>query len=140
MVLKNLSVCLSVCYKLWPQLSLDCQNRMVWNCFRTSMPKTFSQKIIFPQQGAVRARAESQINCVFEAKFKFLGLKWIPRLAPFAGIWNLPHKFHLYLIYDYNGNLMNSNLNIIIVWVYELTGLVWIKRSLVTNIKVEMWR
>ena len=36
---KNLSVYLSVCYKLSPQLSTDWQNRLGWNFFRTSLAK-----------------------------------------------------------------------------------------------------
>ena len=33
MVSKNLFVCLSVCYQIWPQLSHDWQNWISWNIF-----------------------------------------------------------------------------------------------------------
>ena len=44
MVSKNLSVSLSVCYKLRPQLSWDWPNRTGWNFFRTSKAKTHISK------------------------------------------------------------------------------------------------
>ena len=57
-------VCLSVCYKLWPQLSQDWLNRMG------------KKKLIYD----------------------FLAGNNYPDSPHSQGVWNLPHKFHLYLI------------------------------------------
>ena len=58
-------VCLSVCPKIWPQLSQDWQNRMAWNFFYNP----FSQFLI-PNL------------CVF---------KYLPRFKTFAGGYEICH-------------------------------------------------
>ena len=36
------------------------------------------------------------------ANLWLFGWKWLTWLAPFAGVWNLPHKFHIYGIFIYS--------------------------------------
>ena len=82
-------ICLSVFYKLWPQLSQDWQNRMAWNFFRTSLAKwMFSKIFICPKRGRQgQGRGPKQ----------HFWQEIISLTRPICrGAWNLPHKFHLY--------------------------------------------
>ena len=77
-------VTLSVCHGIRPKLSQDWQNRMGWNFFYKSLSKSHVSNFFFLPQAAGRAGAEAQ---------KTTQTRNIRR-----GVWNLPHKFHLYLI------------------------------------------
>ena len=70
-------VCLYVCYKLWPQLSWDWQNRMSWNFWRHLWKNKFSQKNLFVCKVASRAGAKSQNSNIFRKKSLQL---WLPEL------------------------------------------------------------
>ena len=91
MVSKNLSVCLSICYKLWPQLSQDWQKRMGKKNLGHLWQKEMSQKV------AGRIRAKGQ-NSNFNKKIATHTCT-IHNGGWGVGVRNLPHKFHLYLIF-----------------------------------------
>ena len=78
---KNLSVCLSVCDKLWPQLCYFTKDYLIFHLTRT---KNHLKKV-----------------CTFGCQSCFCKPVFAsknPDLHHSQGVWNLPHKFHLYLI------------------------------------------
>ena len=100
MVSKNLSirqsVCLSVCYKLWPQLSQDWQNKIGLKILIFHLNRIKNQLKTFFTFGC----QSSFCKPVFPSKTANLWLNSFLDSHHLQGVWNLPHKFYLYLILD----------------------------------------
>ena len=79
---------------MWPQLSQDRQNRMGWNFFRTSKAKRHATNFLFVRKVAEIATKTTQ-TCTIR-----------------RGVWNLPHKFHLYLNNVKRDGWLNDKINI----------------------------
>ena len=110
-------VCLFVCYEFWPKLSQDWQNRMgcklaiiflscasPQNCFSKNfsfIPLEFKNGNHFKKKFASLAAAAVLVSPFLHQKQPFLellsGNNYLDSHHS-QGVWNLPHKFDLYLI------------------------------------------
>ena len=112
-----MSVRLSLCDEFWPQLSQDWWNRMGYksaifllscaspkNCFSKFFsfnPHEFKNGNHFKKNLATLAATAVFASPFLPPKQPFSDFeqKKLPKLTLFAGgVWNLPHKFHLYFI------------------------------------------
>ena len=75
--------------------------------------KPISQNLLFVRKVAARARAEGQISNLIYVPLT--GNNYLPHLQ---GLWKLPHKFHLYLIYSPLSRLREATgYDTIVSWV-----------------------
>ena len=102
-------VCLSVYYKLWPQLF------KLW-CFR--LKSHFWQEKNHGSLLRNITKATSYVKMTTNAFIKLLFLLKLLMTPPLnsQGVWNLPHKFHLYLIFSTYTTLSVCSNSCPLVW------------------------
>ena len=110
-------VCLSVCYKLWPQL-FDLSSNQNQNTFEKKFASLAARAVFvtsFMLQKQLIYILKPRLTCFTQSVrkqtswdsqdwrvniFDFLAVNNNPNLPHSQGVWYFPHKFHLYLIYS----------------------------------------